>query len=60
MSFKQYLRDEVTKGLDETYKDDEAWAKNHPGHGYFDVHLSTIDHHEMATPIFREYLGGAA
>ena len=37
MSFKQYLRDEVTKGLDETYKADAAWAKNHPGRGYYDA-----------------------
>jgi ubiquinone/menaquinone biosynthesis C-methylase UbiE len=57
MSFKQYLRDEVTRGLDETYKADAAWAKNHPGRGYFDVHISTIENHEMATPIFRRYLG---
>ena len=56
MSFKQYLRDEVTKGLDETYKADAAWAKDHPGRGYFDVHLSTIEKHEMAAPIFRQYL----
>lgn len=58
MSFKQYLRDEITAGLDETYTEDEAWAKNHPGRGYFDVHLSTINQHERATPIFREYLTG--
>lgn len=57
MSFKQYLRDEVTVHLDETYKVDEAWAKNHPGRAYFDVHLSTIRDHEMATPTFRQYLG---
>jgi len=56
MSFKQYLRDEVTKGLDETYKADAAWAKNHPGRGYYDVHLSTIEQHEMAAPLFRRYL----
>jgi ubiquinone/menaquinone biosynthesis C-methylase UbiE len=58
MSFKQYLRSEITAGLDETYTEDEAWAKNHPGRGYYDVHLSTINTHERATPIFREYLGG--
>src|SRR5262249_1028103 len=29
MSFKQYLRKEITAGLDETYTEDEAWAKNH-------------------------------
>src|SRR6185369_69820 len=58
MSFKQYLRDEVTVHLDETYKVDEAWAKNHPGRAYFDVHLSTIRDHEMATPTFRQYLSG--
>jgi SAM-dependent methyltransferase len=58
MSFKQYLRDEVTAGLDETYKVDAAWAKNHPGRAYYDVHLSTIENHEMATPTFRQYLGG--
>ncbi len=57
MSFKQYLRDEVTKGLDETYKVDESWAKNHPGKAYFNVHLSTIENHEQATPTFRQYLG---
>jgi len=56
MSFKQFLRDEVTKGLDETYKADAAWAKNHPGRGYYDVHLSTIEQHEMAAPLFRRYL----
>lgn len=58
MSFKQYLRDEVTKGLDETYKVDAAWAHHHPGRAYYDVHLSTIENHEMAAPIFREFLGG--
>lgn len=57
MSFKQYLRDEVTKGLDETYKVDDAWAQHHPGRAYFDVHLSTINRHERATPTFRHYLG---
>ena len=57
MTFKQYLRDEVTKGLDETYKVDEAWAKHHPGRAYYDVHLSTIERHEMAAPTFRQYLG---
>jgi SAM-dependent methyltransferase len=59
MSFKQYLRSEITAGLDETYTEDEAWAKNHPGRGYFDVHLSTINNHERATPIFREFLAGS-
>ena len=57
MSFKQFLVAEVTKGLDETYKVDEAWAKDYPGKRYFDVHLSTIRDHEMATPTFRQYLG---
>src|SRR5262249_42671424 len=59
MGFKQYLRKEITAGLDETYTEDEAWAKNHPGRGYYDVHLSTIENHERATPIFREHLTGA-
>jgi len=59
MSFKQYLRSEITAGLDETYTEDEAWAKNHPGHSYFDVHLSTINEHERATPIFRRHLPGS-
>jgi SAM-dependent methyltransferase len=58
MSFKQHLRKEYTVGLDETYTEDEAWATQHPGPEYFDVHLSTIDQHERATPIFREVLGG--
>ncbi len=58
MSFKQYLRAEVTVHLDETYKVDEAWAQHHPGKAYFNVHLSTIRDHEMATPTFRKYLGG--
>ena len=57
MSFKQYLRKEITKGLDETYTE-EHWARDHPGKAYYDVHLSTIERHEMATPIFREFLGG--
>jgi SAM-dependent methyltransferase len=56
MSFKQFLRKEITKGLDETYTE-EHWAKETPGKAYYDVHLSTIEQHEMATPIFREYLG---
>jgi ubiquinone/menaquinone biosynthesis C-methylase UbiE len=56
MSFKQYLRKEITKGLDETYTE-EHWAKDMPGKSYYDVHLSTIEQHERATPIFREYLG---
>jgi len=54
--FKQYLRKEITKGLDETYTE-EHWAKETPGRAYYDVHLSTIEKHEMATPIFRQYLG---
>jgi SAM-dependent methyltransferase len=58
MSFKQYLRIEITAGLDETYNQDEAWANTQPGQGYFDVHLGTINTHERATPVFREYLGG--
>ncbi len=56
MSFKQYLRREITKGLDETYTE-EHWARETPGRAYYDVHLSTIEEHEMATPVFREYLG---
>ena len=58
MSFKQHLRKEYTVGLDETYTEDEAWASNHPGREYFDVHLSTINRHERAAPIFRDVLGG--
>lgn len=57
MSFKQYLRSEVTAGLDETYKVDEAWAKDQPGRAYFNVHLTTINEHEMAAATFRRYLG---
>ena len=57
MSFKQYLKAEIVKGLDETYVLEE-WAKDHPGRAYYDVHLSTIERHEMATPVFRRYLGG--
>jgi SAM-dependent methyltransferase len=57
MAFKQYLRKEITPGLDETYVE-ERWAKDHPGKSYYDVHLSTIERHERATPIFREYLSG--
>jgi SAM-dependent methyltransferase len=60
MSFKQYLRREITLGLDETYTEDEAWAKDHPGLGYYEHHLSIIDAHERAAPIFREYLTGRA
>ena len=56
MAFKQYLRQEITKGLDETYTE-EHWAKDQPGKQYYDIHLSTITKHERATPIFREYLG---
>jgi len=56
MSFKQYLRKEITKGLDETYTE-EHWAKQTPGRAYYDVHLSVIEKHEMATPLFREFLG---
>jgi SAM-dependent methyltransferase len=56
MSFKQFLRKEITHGLDETYTE-EHWAKNAPGREYYDIHLSTIEQHEMATPIFREFLG---
>jgi ubiquinone/menaquinone biosynthesis C-methylase UbiE len=57
MSFKQYLREEITRGLDETYRE-EHWAKDAPGRAYYDVHLSTIEQHERATPTFRQYLGG--
>lgn len=55
MSFKQYLVAEVAAGLDETYKV-EDWEKNHPGKAYYDLHLSTIEQHERAVPMFREYL----
>jgi SAM-dependent methyltransferase len=57
MSFKQYLKAEIARGLDETYVL-EDWAKDHPGRSYYDVHLSTIERHETATPIFRRHLGG--
>jgi SAM-dependent methyltransferase len=57
MSFKQYLPRKYTVGLDETYKHDASWAKNFPGKAYFDVHLSTIEDHERAAPIFRKFLG---
>ena len=56
MSFKQYLRKEITKGLDETYTE-EGWAKEMPGRAYYDVHLSVIEEHEMAPSTFREFLG---
>src|SRR5438093_10497085 len=56
MAFKQYLKEEITRGLDETYTE-EGWAKETPGKKYYDVHLSTIEKHEMATPLFREFLG---
>jgi ubiquinone/menaquinone biosynthesis C-methylase UbiE len=56
MSFKQYLRKEITKALDETYTE-EGWAKSTPGKAYYDVHLSVIEKHEMAAPLFREFLG---
>ena len=56
MAFKQYLKIEITKGLDETYTE-EHWAKEHPGKSYYDVHLSTIENHEMAAATFRKYLG---
>ena len=56
MSFKQFLKIEITKGLDETYTE-EHWAKDNPGKQYYDIHLSTIERHERATPIFREHLG---
>src|SRR5579875_2890011 len=57
MSFKQYLRSEITKGLDETYTEEAHWAQRFPGKAYFDVQLSTIEQHERATPLFREFLG---
>jgi ubiquinone/menaquinone biosynthesis C-methylase UbiE len=57
MSFKQYLRKEITPGLDETYVE-EIWAKDFPGRSYYSVHLDTIERHERATPIFRQYLSG--
>jgi SAM-dependent methyltransferase len=57
MSFKQYLRKEITKALDETYTE-ERWAKSTPGKAYYEVHLSVIEKHEMAAPLFREFLGG--
>jgi len=56
MSFKQYLKSEIARGLDETYVL-EDWAAAHPGRSYYDVHLSTIERHEMATPTFRRHLG---
>lgn len=56
MAFKQYLRREITKALDETYTE-EGWARETPGKAYYDVHLSVIEKHEMATPVFRQYLG---
>ena len=55
MSFKQFLREEITRGLDETYRE-EGWAKDFPGKAYYDVHLSTIQEHEMAAATFRELL----
>lgn len=57
MSFKQYLKAEITEELDETYRE-EHWARDFPGRAYYDVHLSTIEQHEMAAPTFRELLGG--
>lgn len=56
MSFKQFLKAEITKGLDETYSIEE-WEKDHPGKMYYDLHLSTIEKHERAAPTFREFLG---
>jgi SAM-dependent methyltransferase len=57
MAFKQLLKIEIAKGLDETYVI-EDWAAGYPGRAYYDVQLSTIERHETATPIFRRYLGG--
>jgi ubiquinone/menaquinone biosynthesis C-methylase UbiE len=56
MSFKQFLKLEITKGLDETYSIEE-WEKDHPGKKYYDLHISTIEKHERAAPTFREFLG---
>jgi SAM-dependent methyltransferase len=56
MAFKQYLRSEFARGLDETYRQ-EDWADERPGRAYYDVHLSVIEQHETATPVFREFLG---
>lgn len=56
MAFKQFLKLEITKGLDETYTE-EGWAKSAPGKEYYNVHLGVIEAHEMATATFREYLG---
>ncbi len=56
MAFKQYLKIEITKGLDETYTE-EHWAKDQPGRKYYDIHLQTIEEHERAAAVFREFLG---
>lgn len=56
MRFKQYLREDLTKQLDETYRG-ETWAEESPGRLYYDVHLSVIDQREMAAPVFKEFLG---
>jgi len=56
MGFKQFLKAEITPALDETYRE-EGWAKDFPGKAYYDVHLSIIEAHERAVPVFREFLG---
>jgi SAM-dependent methyltransferase len=56
MGFKQFLREEVTKGLDETYRA-ETWAQDKPGRAYYDVHISNIERHETAAATFRKWLG---
>ncbi len=58
MSFKQYLPAEVAAGLDETYREDEHWEVENRGPAYFDIHIETIERHEMSTPVFLEFLDG--
>lgn len=56
MSFKQYLPAEVAAGLDETYKA-ETQSSEPAGRAYYDQHIGIIEHHEMVTPVFNEFLG---
>jgi len=55
MPFRQYVRESIAAGLDETYRF-ETWRDAAAGVAYYDVHVSVIEQRETCVPLLRRVL----
>jgi SAM-dependent methyltransferase len=57
MAFAKLSSDLVPEHIEEPWTLESSWAERAVGRHYYDVHLSTIQEHETATPVFQRWLG---